>query len=490
MQYRIFLVEDEPIIASGIVRKLEQLGYEVTGRTGSGESAVRMVDSNPPDLVLMDIKLEGRMDGIETAGEIRKRHDVPVVFLTAFADEATIQRATGQEPFGYIVKPFTDRELSGAIEVARHRHALERATRAREERYRMLSDVLSDYAFAVRIAPDAENDSLDWSVGSTAVVFGVDIRDFRTIEDAMYLVHPDDAPLVQRFWRELRTGSDGQIEFRVLPENESPRWVKMNARVITSRDGQVELVYGAYQNITALRAAQDRLAEREVEFSRIVQTVRQGIWVGDSEGLCIYVNQALCDLTGRSREQLVGRQSLLTVLPGGTDQAGEGDSFESEVLTQSGATVPVLVTSRVISGADDAVVGSFYLFTDISRQRRALDALDRGKKKLEGVFHASPVPSLLIDSATNSVLDVNEAFTGATGFPAEEVVGTGGFGLAEYEKLEDLNRMVAILKERTAKSSQMRLRTRDGQSRLFNVEVRDIVVADEEILLLILNPVP
>ncbi len=490
MEYRIFLVEDEPIIASGIVRKLEQLGDGVTGRTGHGESAVRMVDGDPPDLVLMDIKLEGPMDGIETAAEIRKRHDVPIVFLTAFADEATIQRATGEEPFGYIVKPFTDRELSGAIEVARHRHALERATRAREERYRMLSEVLSDYAFAVRVAPDPENDALEWSVGSTQVVFGVDITGFRTVEDAMYLVHPDDAPLVQGFWRRLRTGTDGKIEFRVLPENDSPRWVKMDGRVVPSRDGQVEQVYGAYQDITALREAQDRLAEREVEFGRIVQTVRQGIWVGDSEGLCIYVNQALCDLTGRSRDQLVGRQSLPTVLSGGDGRAEGEESFEGEVVTRSGDTVPVLVTSRAITGGNDAFVGSFYLFTNISRQRRALDALERGKKKLEGVFHASPVPSLLIDSATNSVLDVNEAFTDATGFAAEQIVGAGGFGLADYEKLEDLNRMVAILKERTAHSSQMRLRTREGESRLFKVEVRDIVVADEEVLLLILNPVP
>ncbi|MFW5684604.1 MAG: PAS domain-containing protein, partial [Spirochaetota bacterium] len=108
---------------------------------------------------------------------------------------------------------------------------------------------------------------------------------------------------------------------------------------------------------------------------------------------------------------------------------------------------------------------------------------------LEGVFHASPAPSLLIDSATNSVIDVNEAFTSATGFAPEEIVGTGGFGLAEYEKLEDLNRMVALLKERTTARSQLRLRTKEGEPRYYDVEVRDIVVEDEEILMLILTPV-
>lgn len=487
MQHRIFLVEDEPVIAAGIARKLDQLGYVVSGRTGNGESAVRMVDTDPPDLVLMDIKLEGRMDGIDTAAEIRRRHDVPIVFLTAFADEATIQRATGQEPFGYIVKPFTDRELSGAIEVALHRHALDQAMRLREERYRMLSEVLSDYAFAIRVAPDPENDSLEWSVGSTEVVFGPGVEGFRTIEDAVHLVHPDDLPLVRGFWQSLRAGRDGKIEFRVVPGDGSLRWIKMDARVVRRRDGTVEQIYGAYQDITELRETQNRLAEREFEFSQIVQTVRQGIWVGDSDGVCIYANRALCDLTGRSRDQFVGRRSLATVLVGapGEDTAAP---FEAEVLTRSDVRVPVLVTPREITDESGRFLGSFYLFVDISIQKRALEALDRGKRKLEGVFHASPAPSMLIESATNAVLDVNEAFTRETGFSAEEIVGTGGFGLADYEKLEDLNRMVAILKERTARSSRLRLRTKAGEPKNFDVEVRDIVVGDEEILLLILNP--
>ena len=487
MQHRVFLVEDEPIIAAGIARKLEQLGYLVAGRSSSGESAVRVIDSNPPDLVLMDIKLEGRMDGVEAAGEIRKRHDIPIVFLTAFADEATLQRATRQEPFGYIVKPFTDRELTGAIEVAMYRHALDRAMRAREERYRMLSEVLSDYAFSIRIAPDPENDSLDWSVGSTAAVFGVQLGDLRTIEDAMYLVHPDDALTVREFWRQLRGGKDGKIEFRVIPGDGSERWVKMDGKVVRSRDGSVDRLYGAYQNITALRETQDRLAQREFEFSQIVQTVRQGIWVGDSSRVCIYANQALCDTSGYSRDQLVGRPSLSTILGGSADEADDAQPFEGELITRGGKTVPVLVTPRTISGEDGDVLGSFFLFVDISAQRRAMELLERSKRTLEEVFHASPAPSLLIDAATNGVLDVNDAFTRETGFTSEEIVGTGGFGLAEYEKLEDLNRMVAILKERTAHSSQVRLRTRAGEPRLFDIEVRDIVVGDEEVLLLILT---
>ena len=489
MAHRLYLVEDEPIIAAGIVRKLQQLGYEVTGQSGSGESALRMIDQNPPDLVLMDIKLEGRMDGIDVASEIRKRHDLPVVFLTAYADEATIQRATEQDPFGYIVKPFTDRELSGAIEVALHRHALEREMRSREVRYRMLSDVLSDYAFAVRVAPDPENDALVWSVGSSESVFGVGREKLRTIEDAMPLIHPEDVPSVLAFWQRVRTGTDGRIEFRVLPGDGGVRWVKMDARVIRSRDGTVELVYGAYQNVTALRETQEPPADRGFSFSRIVHTMPLGIWVGDREGACIYVNQALCDLTGRPRDQLVGHRSLSAILVGTPPDVDAAEPFEGELLMRSGESIPVLATPNVF-GDEHEFRGSFYVFTDISEQRRAIDDAKQDRRKLQAVFRAASAPSLLIDSATNTVLDVNEAFELATGFAAEDIVGTGGFGLAEYEKLDDLNRMVAILKERSVRSSQVRFRTHDGGTELFDVEVRDVVVGDEEVLLLILSPAP
>ena len=133
-QRRIFLVEDEPIIASGIERKILQLGYAVAGSASSGEVAIEAIRADPPDLVLMDIKLDGQMDGIEAASRISRIHDIPVIFLTAYADESTLGRATAQDPFGYIVKPFTDRELFGAIEVSMHRHELHRQLQEREER--------------------------------------------------------------------------------------------------------------------------------------------------------------------------------------------------------------------------------------------------------------------------------------------------------------------------------------------------------------------
>ncbi|MEW5801245.1 MAG: response regulator [bacterium] len=113
---RILIVEDEIIIAKSLQVKLEDKGYSVCAVVSSGERAVQKAEEEMPDLVLMDIVLAGDMDGIEAARQIRSRFDIPVIYLTAYADNNVLNRAKVTEPFGYILKPFEDRELYANIE--------------------------------------------------------------------------------------------------------------------------------------------------------------------------------------------------------------------------------------------------------------------------------------------------------------------------------------------------------------------------------------
>jgi len=122
---KILVVEDESIVAMDIKHRAEGLGYSVTGITPSGEGAIQKAAETLPDLVLMDIVLKGDMDGVEAAQKIRDTLDIPVVYLTAYSDEKTLKRAKVTEPFGYIIKPFEDRELHSAVEVALYKHKME-----------------------------------------------------------------------------------------------------------------------------------------------------------------------------------------------------------------------------------------------------------------------------------------------------------------------------------------------------------------------------
>lgn len=130
---KILIVEDETIVAKDIEQSLRALGYQVLGIAVTGAAALQLAEETAPDLVLMDIKLKGEMDGIATAERIRKRFDLPVVFLTAFSDEGTLQRAKVTEPFGYLLKPFEERELHTSIQMALYKHRMERRLKESEQ---------------------------------------------------------------------------------------------------------------------------------------------------------------------------------------------------------------------------------------------------------------------------------------------------------------------------------------------------------------------
>jgi CheY-like chemotaxis protein len=122
---KILIIEDEAVVSLDITRRLEKMGYEVMGRLASGEEALELVKEDRPDLVLMDINLQGEIDGIETANKLYQNHNIPVIYLTAYAGESTLERAKESKPYGYILKPFKERELRATIEIALSRHQTE-----------------------------------------------------------------------------------------------------------------------------------------------------------------------------------------------------------------------------------------------------------------------------------------------------------------------------------------------------------------------------
>lgn len=122
---KILVVEDESIVSKDIQMSLKRLGYEICGAAPSGEEAVEIAREKLPDLILMDIMLKGKMNGIETAHVIREEMEVPIIYLTAYADESTLSKAKITEPYGYIIKPFQEIDLHTSIEMALYKHQKE-----------------------------------------------------------------------------------------------------------------------------------------------------------------------------------------------------------------------------------------------------------------------------------------------------------------------------------------------------------------------------
>lgn len=128
----VLVVEDESIVSKDIQHSLKKLGYNVVGAAATGEKAIELANETKPDVVLMDIMLKGDMNGIEAADQIRKTMSIPVIYLTAYADEGTLARAKVTEPCGYIIKPFKEIDIHTSIEMAIYKH--KRESEVRKER--------------------------------------------------------------------------------------------------------------------------------------------------------------------------------------------------------------------------------------------------------------------------------------------------------------------------------------------------------------------
>lgn len=161
---KILVVEDEIVIARDIKRILEKSGYEVPATSSTGEEAINKADQLKPDLVIMDIILKGKMDGIETAHKIYQEYDIPVVFLTSYDDKDILNRAKETDPFGYLLKPFNNRELYVTIEIALHKHKTEKRLRVERDKGDGLVRKLEDTLNKIKLMQSRTEDQLKSSI--------------------------------------------------------------------------------------------------------------------------------------------------------------------------------------------------------------------------------------------------------------------------------------------------------------------------------------
>jgi PAS domain S-box-containing protein len=145
---RLMIVEDERIVAEDLRDMLKRLNYEVVGMASTGEEAIQKAEELQPDLVLMDIRLAGEMDGTQAAELIWAQQGIPVTYLTAYADESTLERAKATLPFGYILKPFEERDLRTTIEIALYKHQMESTFNKMEGFHAAALESLSDGVIA------------------------------------------------------------------------------------------------------------------------------------------------------------------------------------------------------------------------------------------------------------------------------------------------------------------------------------------------------
>ena len=234
---RILVVEDERTVALDLKTSLEAMGHSVLAVVDSGEAAVETASARRPDLVIMDIRLSGEMDGVEAAVKIREEagERTAVLFLSAFDDEKTVQRAKVCDPFGYILKPFENRELRIAIELALYKAEAEARLKKSEIRFRTVADFT--YDCETWISPEGE--CLYVSPACEGVT-GYSREEMAQNPDLLErMVHPEDRESVSRHIHGLEHAPDKvRFDMRIITKSGEERWIGHCCQSVYDEDGK------------------------------------------------------------------------------------------------------------------------------------------------------------------------------------------------------------------------------------------------------------
>ncbi len=331
----ILVVEDEAIVAQDVRRQLESMGYRVPAVLARGEDAIRAAGEIRPELVLMDIRLEGDVDGVEAAGEIRRRFRIPVVYMTAFTDEQTLDRAKPTEPLGYLVKPVDRQNLRTAVEMSLHRHDVEREL---QESHEWLQTTLRSIGDAV-IATDREGNvsflnpvaedliSVDRSKAIGQPMSGL----FDLISERTGQPRPD--PVAQVLSRGVAVEPSDHVLVR---HHGGRRTIRDSASPIFSDDGQVLGAVFVFHDVTAQRREEAQRRDLEARVQHIQKLESLFVLAG---GVAHDFNNLLTVIMGNADLALMDadlseetRQSLLEI----RRASSRASELGSQMLAYSG----------------------------------------------------------------------------------------------------------------------------------------------------------
>lgn len=287
---RILIVEDESIVAMDIQLRLEGLGYTVVGTAASGGEALARARDHRPDIVLMDIMLEGGQDGIQTAMALRRELYIPVIYLTAYTDDATLERAKLSEPLGFIHKPLELKEMHSVLEMALYKSRMDRQLRDSEIRYKRLLESVTDYIFTVKV----ENGRAVATSHNPAcvAVTGYSLEEYRSDPDLWFKMVPDmDRPRVLEQARRLLAGQMVQpLEHRLIQKSGTLIWVRNTSVAHFDDHGRLISYDGLVSNITERKNAEEQLKEHARKLAIINRVIQA---VNKAENLAVLLDPVL-----------------------------------------------------------------------------------------------------------------------------------------------------------------------------------------------------
>lgn len=432
---RILIVEDEVLTSSQLAEVLIDAGYGVVGPVASGEDAVRKGQETLPDLVLMDIRLKGRMDGIETASLLRAQIDVPIVYLTAHAEKDLVERAKATEPYAYISKSVSPQSLISTVEMALYRHGMEKRLRENEQRLELVLEAanVGVWDFNVETGECVINlpsgDMLGYMPEEISPHFDLWRR----------FIHTDDLSRVMSLFNAHLEGALPvyEAEYRMRAKSGEWRWILSRGRVVL-RDamGKPLRVIGTHADITDRKRNEEEIRAERDKAQQYLDIVGVMVVALDTAGTVTLINRKGSELLGWSHGEIVGKnwfdhflpqairgevKDMFTLLTSGDLEPTE--YHENPVLTRSGEQRLIAWHNILLRDQRGAIVGTLSSGEDITDRKHAEKELLASQTLYQALFNDSK-DGVYAVTREGEFLDANQSFLDVFGYARKEIIGS------------------------------------------------------------------
>ncbi len=426
---KILIVEDENIVAIDLQKRLVNLGYEIVGIVSTGEEAVKKAIATLPDLVLMDVRLKGEMDGIEAASMLRFQYGIAVVYLSAYADNDTLKRASKTEPFGYVLKPFEERELHTTIEMALYRRELERKFKENETWYgttlRSIGEaVISTDAFGnIKFMNTAAENLTGWKMNE---VLGEELlKVFRTAEKTTkpHFTNQIDQILKNKITAVLKNHAtlisrDG----KEIPIDESASPIKDDLRNTVG----VVLVF---QDVSERKRVQEALKTSQDYAQNIIESSMDMVIAVDLERHIIEFNKAAEMTFGYQKDEVLGQHiNILYADPEAGALVNKKVSELGREVTEvwnkrkNGEIFPCLLSSAVLQNSRGEKIGFMGMSRDITDITISNERLKAAQEYAQSIINSSLDMIIAVDKNRN-IIEFNKAAEETFGYNIKELLG-------------------------------------------------------------------
>ncbi|MBT4287437.1 MAG: PAS domain-containing protein [Bacteroidetes bacterium] len=366
---RILIVEDEAIIAMELESQLQSLGYEVTSIVDTGEKAIEKAEADKPDLILMDIRIKGEMDGIDTAEVIRNKFNIPVIFSTAYLDQKRIERAKITMPFGYVLKPIQERDLKVTLEMALYVTKVDTERKRVEARLkeseRSKSTLISNLQGMAYRCENAKNWPFLFVSEGAKNLTGYSKDEFTKQKVFLndLIVKEDREHVWETVQNAIVKDLPFVIEYRICTAEGKLKWVWEKGRKISSGDNQLIFLEGFISDITDFKEAEITLKLQ----SKLIDSIDQGIIATDLRGQVLFFNKFAEKLYQWNSAEVLKMNIMDVTVPQVNEQQGKeimvdlakGESWSGEFMVQrkDGTAFMAQISNFPIHDDDGKLIG-------------------------------------------------------------------------------------------------------------------------------------